>query len=248
MQTSYSIIHQLTTETVEHKKMQATVNKCEILKCIRIAIAPFFLSLLIMPMMTIGCWASTVFINEFHYDNIGADVNERIEIAGPAGTRLHDWQLIFYNGSNGENYLKKNLAGVIVNQYNGYGTLSFTVPSIQNGPADAIALVDSHHNVIEFISYEGSLIAVNGLAAGLQSTDVGIVETGTSDPDNSIQRQGIGLHDRDFYWQIATASPNAINQQQTFEAVIIPLPNSGWLFMGAGGILARFKCRRSNLL
>ena len=41
----------------------------------------------------------TVFINEFHYDNIGADTGEFIEIAGTAGTDLTGWSLIRYNGS-----------------------------------------------------------------------------------------------------------------------------------------------------
>ena len=31
---------------------------------------------------------TSIFINEFHYDNIGPDNNEFIEILGPAGTDL----------------------------------------------------------------------------------------------------------------------------------------------------------------
>ena len=36
-----------------------------------------------------------VFINEFHYDNSGADVNEFVEVAGTAGTNLAQYELIF---------------------------------------------------------------------------------------------------------------------------------------------------------
>ena len=32
-----------------------------------------------------------VFINEFHYDNDGADAGEFVEVAGPAGTSLNGW-------------------------------------------------------------------------------------------------------------------------------------------------------------
>lgn len=32
--------------------------------------------------------AQTVWINEIHYDNTGDDVDEGVEIAGPAGTDL----------------------------------------------------------------------------------------------------------------------------------------------------------------
>ena len=44
--------------------------------------------------------AQSVFINEFHYDNAGGDVNEGIELAGPEGTDLAGWSLVLYNGSN----------------------------------------------------------------------------------------------------------------------------------------------------
>ena len=37
------------------------------------------------------------------YDNDGADVNEGVEVAGPAGTDLTGWKVIFYNG-NGQTY------------------------------------------------------------------------------------------------------------------------------------------------
>ncbi len=35
--------------------------------------------------------STTVFINEIHYDNTGADTGEAIEVAGPAGTDLTGW-------------------------------------------------------------------------------------------------------------------------------------------------------------
>ena len=38
-------------------------------------------------------FAGPVFINEIHYDNIGADANEGIEVAGPSGTDLTGWSL-----------------------------------------------------------------------------------------------------------------------------------------------------------
>src|SRR5678815_3406700 len=38
-------------------------------------------------------------ISEFHYDNAGTDVDEKVEISGPAGTSLTGWQLVLYNGA-----------------------------------------------------------------------------------------------------------------------------------------------------
>ena len=100
------------------------------------------LGIFFMLLMSATCGASHLFINEFHYDNVGADANEQVEIAGTAGMVLQNWQLIFYNGQNGETYYSQNLIGIISDQANGYGSLSFDIPSIQNGPADAIALID----------------------------------------------------------------------------------------------------------
>ena len=66
-----------------------------------------------------------VFINEIHYDNTSTDIGEAIEIAGPTGTDLSGWSLVLYNGSNGEPYTTTPLSGIIPDQQNGYGTLSF---------------------------------------------------------------------------------------------------------------------------
>jgi hypothetical protein len=76
-----------------------------------------------------------VFLNEIHYDNVGTDVGEAIEIAGPAGTDLTGWSLVLYNGNGSVVYNTTPLAGGIPNQQTGSGTLAFAYPSdgIQNG-------------------------------------------------------------------------------------------------------------------
>ena len=43
--------------------------------------------------------SSTTFINEFHYDNAGADVGEFIEIVTLAGTDLTGWSIVLYNNA-----------------------------------------------------------------------------------------------------------------------------------------------------
>ena len=45
--------------------------------------------------------AAQVRISEIHYDNVGVDTGEAIEIEGPAGTDLTAYTLVLYNGSNG---------------------------------------------------------------------------------------------------------------------------------------------------
>jgi predicted extracellular nuclease len=162
--------------------------------------------------------AQSVFINELHYDNDGTDAGEAIEIAGPAGTDLAGCSIVLYNGSNGEVYNTNALAGIIPDQQNGFGTLSFPYPSngIQNGSPDGIALAGASA-VIQFLSYEGTFTAVGGAADGLLSNDIGVSEASSTAVGDSLQLGGSGAVAGDFTW--ATATPNtfgAVNTGQAF--------------------------------
>lgn len=85
--------------------------------------------------------AQSVFINEIHYDNVGTDAGEAVEIAGPAGTDLTGWSVALYNGSSTQLnvYDTISLSGVIPNQDNGHGVLAFLRAGIQNGSPDGMA-------------------------------------------------------------------------------------------------------------
>jgi len=131
-----------------------------------------------------------VFISEFHYDNVGTDTNEAIEVQGPADVSIDGWSLVLYNGSNSSVYATTPLAGTFSDQTGGSGVIVSNYPSngIQNGEPDGIALVDDTGTVVQFISYEGTFTAADGPAAGLVATDVGVAETGSTTPDQSLQR------------------------------------------------------------
>jgi hypothetical protein len=159
----------------------------------------------------------TVFINEIHYDNSGTDVNEFVEIAGPAGTDLTGWSIELY--SSGSLYDTDALSGTIPDQQNGFGTLAFAYPlnGLQNGPNDGLALVNPAMQVVELLSYEGTFLAANGTAAGLTSTDIGVVETGSDPPGLSLALAGFGVSRRYFGWTgPQTATPGQVNVNQTF--------------------------------
>ena len=48
---------------------------------------------------------SQIFINEFHYDNLGTDREEFVEVAAPAAwNNLAAVSLTLYNGGNGASY------------------------------------------------------------------------------------------------------------------------------------------------
>lgn len=156
-------------------------------------------------------------INEFHYDNKGKDTGEFVEIAGPAGTDLNGWTLVGYNGANGEVYRTVALQGVLADQQNGFGTATVDLGAIQNGSPDGLALVDSEGRVVEFLSYEGDLLAMTGPAAGQTATDIGVSESGSNPKGRSLQRVGTGQRGADFSWQSpAIDSPGAPNAGQTF--------------------------------
>ncbi|GGD64134.1 Ig-like domain-containing protein [Croceicoccus mobilis] len=160
-----------------------------------------------------------VFFNEIHYDNDGGDVNEGFEIAGAAGTDLTGWTVVLYNGNGGAPYRTVDLAGVIQPQDHGYGTIGFDLPAngIQNGSADGLALVNAAGEVVQFLSYEGTLTAVGGPADGMTSTDIGVYETSGTEVGYSLQLTGEGTVYEDFTWATPSpASSGAVNEGQSF--------------------------------
>ena len=173
--------------------------------------------LLITLFVTTLSFGQTIFINEIHYDNSGGDVNEGIEIAGPAGTDLTGYSVVFYNGSNGTSYSPTNLSGIIPNQQNNMGTLWFAVSGIQNGSPDGLALIDADGTtVIQFLSYEGTLTATDGAANGMTSTDIGVAETGSTPIGESLQLVGTGTQYSDFTWSgPIAATEGLVNTGQT---------------------------------
>ncbi|NQY65463.1 MAG: endonuclease [Alteromonadaceae bacterium] len=160
---------------------------------------------------------SEPWINEFHYDNSGTDKNEFIEIAGIAGINLTGWKIEAYNGNGGKVYKTVNLSGVISNQQNGFGTISFAISGLQNGSPDGFALIDGSGSVVQFLSYEGSFTANDGTASGMTSTDVGVSETSSTTKDYSLQLSGGGQAYSDFSWSSAAQNTaGAVNTNQTF--------------------------------
>lgn len=149
--------------------------------------------------------AARVWINEIHYDNSSIDTNEGVEIAGSAGASLAEYRLFLYNGVNGLLYASHGLSGVIDHESNGRGALWIGLPrdGLQNGSPDGIVLaqlVEGATNVLQFISYEGVFTAVEGPAAGLESTDIGVAESSSSPVDFSLQLSGQGSIGADFEW------------------------------------------------
>lgn len=212
--------------------------------------------LLIFCLLGFSLWSANVcampvFINELHYDNVGADVGEAVELAGLAGTDLQGWRLWFYNGSNGQSYALMNLSGVFANDQNGYGVLAFSFAGIQNGAPDGIALVDAANQLQQFISYEGAFTASNGVAGGVLSDDIGIAESSATVVGSSLQLTG--NRSTGFKWQAAVSSFGAINTGQQFPALslaqgtVVVAPS--WLLLALGllGLAVRGRAGRRGI-
>lgn len=162
-----------------------------------------------------------VFINEIHYDNEGADENEGVEVAGPAGFNLAGWQLAHYNGSGGALVETIALSGLVPDQQGCMGTVWFPIPGLQNGAPDGVALVDAQGDVVQFLSWEGTFQASAGPAQGVTSVDIGVEQTNSTPAGQTLQLQGTGSRYADFTWsQPAAQTRGQVNTGQTFSGCV----------------------------
>jgi uncharacterized protein len=174
--------------------------------------------------------SGTVWINEFHYDNVGTDAGEFIEIAGLAGTDLTGWSLVLYNGNGGVTYSTTPLSGSIPSITGGYGVVSVSYPAngIQNGGAgasttegDAIALVNAGGTVVQFLAYEAAVTATNCVASGMTATLIPVAESGSDAVGGSLHLTGSGTAYADFTWALTSDdSPGAVNAGQSFGSLV----------------------------
>lgn len=158
-----------------------------------------------------------LWINEIHYDNTSTDTNEGVEIAGPAHTDLTGYKLVAYNGTDGEEYKTVTISGVTIDDEGpAYGAVWIPVSGLQNGPRDGIALIDNVGGVRQFISYEGIVAAVDDLAQGKMSKDIGVSEGTGASPEESLQLTGSGTTYGAFTWGgPVPRSPGELNNGQS---------------------------------
>lgn len=170
-------------------------------------------------LMATSAQATEVFINEIHYDNTGGDVDEFFEVAAPVGTDLTNWSVELYNGSNGTVYNTVPLSDGSTTQDETTMFVTVNLPSngLQNGSPDGLALIDNSGVVIQFLSYEGSLVGTNGTAVGLTSDDIGVSESSSTPLGESLQLSGTGSVYADFEWQAPQSNTAGLaNTDQTF--------------------------------
>ena len=146
-------------------------------------------------------------------------------MAVTAGTNLSGWTLYYYNGSNGQSYATSSLSGVAPSS--GVAVVSVAKAGIQNGGSDGFALVDNSNNVVQFLSYEGTVTARDGPANGMLSTNVGVQESGSTPVGYSLQLAGSGCSYGDFSWQNPSSNTKgSVNNGQTFNCQSNAVPTA----------------------
>lgn len=126
------------------------------------------------------------YISEFSY--YGDSSSEFIEIALPESTDPSGYSLVIYdNAGNAVSSFALDTASSTMSGHDVY-VIDDSSPGFATAdetgnfyPDDALALVDSDGNVVQFLSYWGNTVTVtDGPAAGMTSTDVGSSDFGDS--------------------------------------------------------------------
>ena len=168
---------------------------------------------------SVQLFTPNAWVNEIHYDNVGADVDEGVEIVieNADTLDLSKFEIILYNGNDSKSYNTSTLEGITPATSGNFKIFWKSYPSngIQNGAPDGIAI--AYRGVlIQFLSYEGKFTAANGVAAGVESIDIIVLQPGSDAIGLTLQLSGAGSAYGNFSWQQpATGTPGQVNTGQT---------------------------------
>ncbi len=173
-----------------------------------------FSTIAILLSITFGI-SQDLWINEFDYDNPSTDDSEFIELAGTIDLDLSPYTLLLVNGGTNAIYDEYPLSGTLTTNGDfGFYVLNLPTNGLQNGGPDGIALVLDDTNVVQFISYEGTITDMQLFSPRTDlytSVDVGVSE---SNDAGSIQLIGNAVVSP-FTWTLTDPSPDTLSQNQT---------------------------------
>jgi hypothetical protein len=188
-----------------------------------------------------GVASADLWLNEFHYDNAGGDVDEGVEIAANFDMDLSLLSVYAYNGSSSQLNVYSEWHGVADFNYTTVegGSLAWftNLGSIQNGAPDGLAIVYDG-TVIQFLSYEGSFTAGSGAAEGLTSMDIGVSESSSAGLGTSLQLSGTGSSYSDFMWSDGGEAVSTWGALSGGQSIAIPAPGALAL-LGLAGLARR---------
>jgi len=127
-------------------------------------------------------------INEFHYANTSTTKTGFVEVIAPKDfAELNTATLSLYNGEGKyyESYMLKEFLSLPDSEYGDFKIyyLDFPTGLIDGTGGLSLSVEDQ---VIQFISYGGTITAVNGPAINITSNDIGVVEMAEDGANNSI--------------------------------------------------------------
>ncbi|MCA9521422.1 MAG: PKD domain-containing protein [Myxococcales bacterium] len=176
------------------------------------------------------CGGPTVWFNEIHYDNASTDADEGFELAGPLGLDLTGWKVLLISsaGAVTATFDLSTFANRVLDNGNpadkvGVRWFGLAVNALPNSTFPrGLMLVDAFDRVHQFLSYGNSTVITSTYAGTtVNSTPIGLNESGSTPLGASLQLVGTGNHYHDFTWVKDIASTHdAVNAGQTFA----PLP------------------------
>ncbi len=152
-------------------------------------------------------------INEIHYENIGTDKNEFVEVVvlNPEDYYLDDLALYLVNGYNGVCYsldtVQEFELGERVGNYQFY---IWYKRGLQND-TEGMHLV-FRDTTLDIIAYEGSFTGCSEPSTGLVFPDICVCENNASPDTCSVYR----CAGRDSEWMFGVATPGSCNVGQNF--------------------------------
>jgi hypothetical protein len=190
--------------------------------------------------------AQQVFLNEIRANDESTDDGEFIELIGPAGTDLGNWQIEHYNGSGGDLIFSYTIPegtlipddGVtdITGQQIGFLVIKRTdhtvanydlewgTSSLQNGP-DGILLRNSAGTRIQALTWNGS----GDLSGGLPPwRDIGSEQN----TDNSLSAPDTVFESYEKSWEYVLPTPGVLNTNQTTGDISLPVQLSSFQAIG----------------
>jgi hypothetical protein len=169
-------------------------------------------------------------INEVDYDQPLQDMAEFVELynRGPAAARLTGLELTMVNGSNGDLYATHVLPDFVLEEGHHFVVCSDTASvlncdlringfTVQNGPADAVALMDGQV-ILDTVSYEG-----DAPPPWTEGTGVVIGDSGSiGGLGLSRSPDGVDTDVNNADWILACITPGSSNSQDSIDCHVSP--------------------------
>lgn len=153
-------------------------------------------------------------LNEIDYDQVGADSDGFVELynAGDSAADLAGHAIVFVDGSDGQEYLRKPLSGTLAS-----GAYLVVSVDAQNGAPDGVTLLDGDKQLLDALSYEGPITTATIEAQTYNLVEGTALPTSVADSNTaagSLARipNGSDTNDAATDWAFtATITPGAAN-------------------------------------